>query len=316
MTRNVKIFCKPSSGQKQPLQRFAHDKAQPGAWVSMDIGTLPWSDGMFRYSALIVDLFSRYVEIMPLQDQTAESITQAFNVGWVFRGHCIPEVLLTDQGQNVDGHEVREMCKKLGIHKRHSSPYHPQGDGMAERNIGTAKQLICSLLMERKMEKGAWVSVLPEVSFLMNNVRNTTTKVSPHMITFGRQPRAPTDLTSTNAGTIEGSTQDYWEPLQDVQKELTKTMLSNEDKTFAETKKRYDRGKRLTNIKPGDEILLEAVKRENSLLAKFEGPYKVRGQRGANVLVELPRENKWYHTDRCKRFERNEELVHSGVARP
>ena len=141
------------------------------------------------------------------------------------------------------------------------------------------------------MEKGAWVSVLPEVSFLMNNVRNTTTKVSPHMITFGRQPRAPTDLTSTNAGT-DDSTQDYWESLQDVQKELPKTMLSNEDKTFAETKKRYDRGKRLTNIKPGDEVLLEAGKREDSLSAKFEGPYKVRGQRGANILVELPRGNK------------------------
>ena len=81
------------------------------------------------------------------------------------------------------------------------------------------------------------------------------------MITFGRQTRAHTDLTSTNAGTIECSTQNYWESLQNVQKELTKTMLSNEDKTFAETKKRYDRGKRLKNIKPGDEVLLEAGKR-------------------------------------------------------
>ena len=147
---------KPSLGQKQPLQRFACDKSQPGARVSMDIGTLPWSDGMFRYFTLMVDLFSRYVEKIPLQDQMAESITQAFKVGWVFRGHGIPEVLLTDQGKNVDGHEVREMFKKLGIHKRHSSPYHHQVDGMAERNIGTAKQLICSLLMERKMEKGAY----------------------------------------------------------------------------------------------------------------------------------------------------------------
>ena len=230
---------------------------------------------MFRYFALIVDLFSRYVEIIPLQDQTAESITQAFKVGWVFRGHGIPEVLLTDQGKNVDGHEVREMCKKLGIHKRHSSPYHPQGDGMAERDIGTAKQLICSLLMERKIEKGAWVSVLPEVSFLMNNARNTTTKVSPHMITFGRQPRAPTDVTSTNAGT-EGSTQDYWESLQDVQNELPKTMLSNEDKTFAETKKRYDRGKRLTNIKPGSYWKQEKERIRCQLNSKAHTKYGAR----------------------------------------
>ena len=203
MARDVRIFCKgcaicqrtkPNIEPKQPLERFSRAKAQPGAWVALDIGTLPWGDGMFRYFALIVDLFSRYVELIPLRDQTAESIAEAFLVGWIFRGHGIPDVLLTDQGKNVDGHEIRDLCKKLGIHKRHSSPYHPQADRMAERNIGTAKQVIRSLLMEREMEKGAWPSVLPEASFLMNNVKNTTTRMSPHMITFGRQPRALTDL--------------------------------------------------------------------------------------------------------------------------
>ena len=310
MARDVRIFCKgcaicqrtkPNIDPKQPLERFSRAKAQPGAWVALDIGTLPWGDGMFRYFALIV-------ELLPLRDQTAESIAEAFRVGWIFRGHGIPDVLLTDQGKNVDGHEIRDLCKKLRIHKRHSSPYHPQADGMAERNIGTAKLVIRSLLMEREMEKGVWLSALPEVSYLMNNVKNTTTKVSPHMITFGRQPRALTDLGSRNLDSEESSPQDYWEALQDVQKELTEAMTSNEDKRFSETKRRYDKGKRSTNIRPSNSIFLEVGKRDNSLSAKFDGPYLALDQKGSNVLVELPRGSKWYHVDRCKRFERKDEL--------
>ena len=111
----------------------------------MDIGTLPWSDDPedgCRYFLFMVDLFTRYVELQPLRDQEADTLLAAFQQGWVYRGHGMPSIILTDKGANLDGRVFREFCLKAGVDKRSTTPYHPQADGMAERNIGLAKQVI------------------------------------------------------------------------------------------------------------------------------------------------------------------------------
>ena len=68
----------------------------------MDIATLPWADGKFRYFLCIVDIFTRYVELVPLKDQSAASLVREFKRGWVYRGHGVPRALLTDQAHNIE----------------------------------------------------------------------------------------------------------------------------------------------------------------------------------------------------------------------
>ena len=160
----------------------------------MDVATPPRGDGEYRYLLVMVDLFSHYIELAPLYNQTVDAIVEKFKRSWIYRGHGVPKILLTDQGHNVDGREVRNMCETLGVEKRHATAYHPQADRMAERSIGTVKQTIRCLLLERKMEHGSWPKILPEISFLLNSVTNASSNVSPHMLTFGRRPRAPTDI--------------------------------------------------------------------------------------------------------------------------
>ena len=93
--------------------------------IATDIATLPWSSGGHRYVLMIVDLFSKYIEAVAMRDQTAESVEEALMIGWIHR-HRIPKVLLIDQGRNVDGKAIRELCSKYGIVKKRSSPYHRQ----------------------------------------------------------------------------------------------------------------------------------------------------------------------------------------------
>ena len=64
---------------------------------------------------------------------------------------------------------------------------------MAERGIGTVKQTVRCLLQE-KMEQASWPVLRPEVSFLLNNVSNASTKLFPYMLTFVREPKTPTDV--------------------------------------------------------------------------------------------------------------------------
>ena len=103
-------------------------KGTPGEAVAMDIGTLPWSDDPdqgYRYVLLMVDLFTRNVELQPLKDQETETLLTAFQQGWVYRGHGMPAIVLTDQGSNIDGNTFREFCERAGVAKRHTTPYHP-----------------------------------------------------------------------------------------------------------------------------------------------------------------------------------------------
>ena len=46
-----------------------------------------------------------------------------------------PNIAVSDQARNVDGEVINELCGQLGIEKRRSSPYYPEGDDQAERNV-------------------------------------------------------------------------------------------------------------------------------------------------------------------------------------
>ena len=136
--------------------------------VGIDVGTLPWAEGGNRYFLLMVDLFTRYVELFPLADQEASSLVKAFEQGWIYRGHGVRTRILSDQGSSIDGEKLREFCRSLGIEKKRTTPYHPETDGMAERNIGMVKQVIRCLQLDRRLLKGSWPSLLTEAPFHFN----------------------------------------------------------------------------------------------------------------------------------------------------
>ena len=265
MARDVKQFCrnclicqkvKAKSLPAQPMEQFKEEGWLPGDAVAMDVATLPWGDGLLRYFIIMVDLFSQYVELAPLEDQTAESVVREFKRSWIYRGHGVPEVLLTDQGPNVDGQKVREICGQLAIEKRHTTAYHPQADGMAERGIGTVKQTIRCLLLDMEMEQASWPMLLPEVSFLLNNVHNASTKLSPHMLTFGREPKAPNDVRPfAGSEGIEGP-EAYLEELNRTKEILSELARSNRGRSSIASKAHYDLGKRDAGCKAGDTVLL------------------------------------------------------------
>ncbi|KAI6648332.1 hypothetical protein LOD99_12141 [Oopsacas minuta] len=68
------------------------------------------------------------------------------------------------------------------------------GDGLAERSIGTVKQVMRCLLADRKLRKADWPLLLNEVSFTYNSLRNSSTGLSPNEIFYGEKLRNSLDL--------------------------------------------------------------------------------------------------------------------------
>ena len=137
---------------------------------------------------LITDGMSKYVELCPLRDITANSVTTQISREWIAR-HGAPLTLLTDQGQQVDGADVRALCNRYDIKKKRSSPYHPEGDGISERQIQTMKGLFRTKLNAERLPANRWPELLPDVQIAMNNKVHSATKHSPAELMFGEKLR-------------------------------------------------------------------------------------------------------------------------------
>ena len=116
--------------------------------LCIDIACMPKSHRGKSYILQMIDANSKFVATAALDDQQAETIRKVLWPKW-FSYFGIPRSLLSDQGKNVDGKVIRDLCKKLNITKMHSSPYHPEGNGSTERSIGSVKGIIRSMCESR-----------------------------------------------------------------------------------------------------------------------------------------------------------------------
>ena len=322
MARSVEAFCngcvtcqkaKHKSSGRALMGEMKIGQGIPGEAMAMDIGTLPWTDYPgegYRYFLLMVDLFTRYVEVQPLRDQEASSILASFQQGWVYRGHGMPSIVLTDRGANIDGQYFEKFCAKTGIDKRSTTLYHPQSDGMAERNVGLVKQVVRCLQLDRQLAKGSWPGLLTEVSFHINSMENATSRISPHLLHLGREPRSPLDAWCTHIHKGERNNHgEYLEALRRKRSELRSIAQENITKNLGKARARYNQGKRESDIAAGEQVMLKSGQLKDSLSPRYTGPYEVVERRGPDVKVRLKRRDKWVHIDNTKRFRGSEDLT-------
>ena len=183
-TKNKHSNSKPKAFLK-PQNWAEHFPRQA---IALDLATMVISKEGYKYIMLITDGMSKFVELCPLRNITANSVVKQVRREWIAR-HGAPETLLTDQGQQVDGNEVRQLCEDYNIKKKRSSPYHPEGDGLAERQIGIMKGLFRTKLSSRKLTAKAWPELLPDVQLSMNTKRHASTKHTPFELMYGGSPR-------------------------------------------------------------------------------------------------------------------------------
>ena len=89
---------------------------------------------------VLVDYYSRYIEIQKLQSTTAASVITALKA--VFFRHGVPAVLMSDNGPQFLSREMSEFSDFYGFTHITSSQHYPQSNGQAERAVKTAKCLL------------------------------------------------------------------------------------------------------------------------------------------------------------------------------
>ena len=198
------------------------------------------------------------MELCPLRDITAHSVTKQIEREWIGR-HGPPETLLTDQGQQVDGTEVRQLCEDYGIKKKRSFPYHPEGDGVSERQIGVMKGLFRTRLTSEHLPARRWPELLPEIQLSMNNKRHSSTKYTPFELMYGGNPRTRNnkDTRLSEQGEPECSTANLQEETS-IQKQSRVAKAQENLQAAAENmKKQYDTRVHQSEMQIGDRVYVK-----------------------------------------------------------
>ena len=170
----------------------------------------------------------------------------------------MPLKILSDQGSSIDGVQFRELCRSLGVERKRITPYHPEADGMAERNIGMVKQVIRCLQLDLRLSKESWPSLLTEVSFHCNGMKNATSSTSPQMLTRGQQPKCPMDTWCDILHEGEANShEEYLRNLKAKQETLQKIAQENINRSLERVRISRNIGRTFSCIEVGDRVMLK-----------------------------------------------------------
>ena len=108
---------------------------------------LPWQrvgTDLFEHNAsnyvLVVDYFSRYIEIAKLSSTDANTVVN--HLKSIFARHGIPQVIISDNGPQYSAAVFSKFAEDYGFVHMTSSPKYPQANGEAERVVRTIKSLL------------------------------------------------------------------------------------------------------------------------------------------------------------------------------
>ncbi|UYV64301.1 hypothetical protein LAZ67_3000207 [Cordylochernes scorpioides] len=120
--------------QKTKVTR--HTKSQIGTFREPDerfsvihidlIGPLPPSNGKY-YCLTCIDRYTSWMEVIPLENITSESVALAFYNNWVSRLRT-PYTIVSDQGRQFTSQLFKDLAAICGTKLLHTTPYHPQSN--------------------------------------------------------------------------------------------------------------------------------------------------------------------------------------------
>ena len=155
---------------------------------SWNVANGPWDRIHIDYAGpfegymwlVVVDSFTKWVEIVPLT--TATSLTTITALRVMYGRWGIPRQLVSDNGAQFTSSEFKEFCEKNGVTHIRTTPYHPKTNGLAERMVQTFKQRF------RASSNNKDIQVRLQ-NFLLSyrNTPHTSTNRSPAEMFIGRR---------------------------------------------------------------------------------------------------------------------------------
>lgn len=223
------------------------------------LGPLPSGESLL----VIVDYYSRWLEIFVMKSTTSEKIIQCLKE--LFSVHGYPLSIQTDNAMNFNSEQLNSYLNSLNIEHRNTTPIWPQANGEVE----VQNKSIMKRIRIAHAEKQNWKDELLTYLLMYRSTPHSTTGVSPAEMLFRRKIRTKIpDIVN-------------YENLDDIVRDRDSEM-KGKGKIYADQR----RNVRQSEIYEGDIVLMKQSK-ENKLSTTFNpNPMTVVRRNGSSVIIE------------------------------
>lgn len=294
--------CQRTKVQRHTSAPLGEFKLTPSRFLHVHIdlvGPLP-SSADYKYCLTAIDRFSRWPEVTPLYDISADTVARAFYQSWITRFGC-PQVVTTDQGRQFVSSLFKELTKLCGTELRHTTAYHPEANGMVERFHRTLKAALMAHGDQR------WTDALPTVLLGLRTAWKDDLQCSTAEVVYGEPLRIPGEFLHTITPQFERpdnfvtNLKNYFSKLKPVpaSRHGNKSVFIHKD------------------LSTSDYIFLRKDALRGALEAPYTGPLKVISRTSKTITVDLPRGPVTVSIDRAKpAYQINEEPIIDSPSRP
>ena len=185
------ITCRLRSQKKVkvPLQEM-DEVHYPGQKWSIDLtGPYTTSTSGNKYILTAVDHYSGWPEMWPIPDKRSENVVQLVMEELIPR-FSVPEVILSDNGQEFKSNIFEQMLESLNIHHICTSPYHPQSNSRVERFHRVLHDMLSKKTSKHPEQ---WDTHLSSILQAVRAGPGESLGYSPFFLMYSRDPVLPLD---------------------------------------------------------------------------------------------------------------------------
>jgi hypothetical protein len=133
------------------------------------IGPLPTAPRGFNRVLVVVDKFTKWIEVKPVTCPKADRVL--YFLDELVHRYGLPHRIITDLGPNLNNHQFLEYCENSGINVRYVSVDHPRDNGQVECANGVVLDALKKRLHDVANTKGGkWIKELTNAlwGFVLN----------------------------------------------------------------------------------------------------------------------------------------------------
>jgi hypothetical protein len=142
----------------------------------------PASSGQHRWILTAIYFFTKWIEVIPTKSASHKVII-GFLEDLITRFGC-PSKIVTDNATAFGSEPLVKFCEQFRIKMIHSTPYYPQGNGLAE---SSNKSLIRIIKRPLEGSKKAWHSRLKFALWADRVTTKRSIGVSPFQLVYGAE---------------------------------------------------------------------------------------------------------------------------------
>jgi transposase InsO family protein len=159
---------------------FNTSSMEPMCCIATDLlGPFPTDANNCAYVVTIIDTFSRYVQLVPADEPTAQEVAKALLRHASYFG--FPQLLRSDNGSHFVNKLIEELSRLTGMDLQRIVAYSHEENGIVERAHREVLRHLRNILYERTTREN-WSLCLPLIQRIMNATVHSTIGVAPAQV--------------------------------------------------------------------------------------------------------------------------------------